>query len=55
MTKVLEYEPLIDETLGKLVQKLAAKFADGPNAGTVCPADDWIGYCMHFLFTTESG
>ncbi|OJJ39814.1 hypothetical protein ASPWEDRAFT_25610 [Aspergillus wentii DTO 134E9] len=44
MTKVLEYEPLIDETLGKLVQKLAAKFADGPNAGTVCPADDWIGY-----------
>ncbi|KAI9367489.1 cytochrome P450 [Aspergillus egyptiacus] len=40
MTKVLEYEPLIDETLKKFVDKLSAKFA----GGQVCPADDWIGY-----------
>lgn len=45
MTKVLEYEPLIDETLNKFVEKLAAKFVDGENAGTVCPADEWIGFC----------
>ncbi|KAL2850986.1 cytochrome P450 [Aspergillus pseudodeflectus] len=40
MTKVLEYEPLIDETLKKFVDKLSAKFGRGP----VCPADEWIGY-----------
>ncbi|KAL4962846.1 cytochrome P450 [Aspergillus stella-maris] len=40
MTKVLEYEPLIDETLNKFVDKLSSKFG----AGEVCPADEWIGY-----------
>ncbi|KAL3470530.1 cytochrome P450 [Aspergillus californicus] len=40
MTKVLEYEPLIDETLKKFVDKLGARFAKGQ----VCPVDDWIGY-----------
>ncbi|KAL3491635.1 cytochrome P450 [Aspergillus germanicus] len=40
MTKVLEYEPLIDETLKKFVDKLSAKFG----GGQVCPADEWIGY-----------
>ncbi|CAI7588358.1 unnamed protein product [Penicillium manginii] len=44
MTKVLEYEPLIDETIAKFVEKVALKFVDGDNAGTVCPADDWIGF-----------
>ncbi|OQD77186.1 hypothetical protein PENDEC_c003G06261 [Penicillium decumbens] len=44
MTKVLQYEPLIDETLNKFVDKLAARFVDGANAGTVCPADEWIGF-----------
>lgn len=45
MTKVLEYEPLIDETLTKFVDKLALRFVDGENAGKVCPADEWIGFC----------
>ncbi|KAL4788212.1 cytochrome P450 [Aspergillus varians] len=40
MTKVLEYEPLIDETLNKFVNKLGARFG----GGQVCPADQWIGY-----------
>ncbi|KAL4881373.1 cytochrome P450 [Aspergillus karnatakaensis] len=40
MTKVLEYEPLIDETLRKFVDKVGDKFA----GGKVCPADEWIGY-----------
>jgi hypothetical protein len=40
MTKVLEYEPLIDETLNKFVDKLALKFVDGNSAGKVCPADE---------------
>lgn len=48
MTKVLEYEPLIDETITKFVEKLAQKFVDGKNAGTVCPADEWIGFCKHW-------
>ena len=47
MSKVLEYEPLIDETLNKLVKKLDARFVEGSNAGKVCPADKWLGYCMH--------
>jgi hypothetical protein len=29
------------------VDKLAEKFVDGKNAGTSCPADEWIGYCEH--------
>ncbi|KKA18016.1 Uncharacterized protein T310_8041 [Rasamsonia emersonii CBS 393.64] len=44
MTKVLDYEPLIDETLDKFVNKLAAKFVDGANAGKTCPIDEWLGY-----------
>ncbi|KAJ6002801.1 hypothetical protein N7451_005348 [Penicillium sp. IBT 35674x] len=44
MTKVLDYEPLIDETLIKFVDKLALRFVDGENAGKVCPADEWIGF-----------
>ncbi|KAJ5907895.1 hypothetical protein N7495_000577 [Penicillium taxi] len=44
MTKVLEYEPLIDETLIKFVDKLALRFVDGENAGKVCPMDEWIGF-----------
>ncbi|KAJ5653409.1 hypothetical protein N7490_000412 [Penicillium lividum] len=44
MTKVLEYEPLIDETLQKFVDKLALRFVDGQNAGKVCPVDEWIGF-----------
>ncbi|KAJ5231522.1 uncharacterized protein N7469_006110 [Penicillium citrinum] len=44
MTKVLEYEPLIDETICKFVGKVASKFVDGENAGKVWPADEWIGF-----------
>lgn len=49
MTKVLEYEPFIDETITKFVDKLALRFVDGGNAGKVCPADEWIGFCEHTL------
>lgn len=45
MTKVLEYEPLIDETINKFVDKLALRFVDGENANKICPADEWIGFC----------
>lgn len=51
MTKVLDYEPLIDETLDKFVNKLAAKFVDGANAGKTCPIDEWLGYCMSAAHT----
>ncbi|KAJ5714927.1 uncharacterized protein N7483_012108 [Penicillium malachiteum] len=44
MTKVLEYEPLIDETISKFVDKLSLKFIDGENANKICPADEWIGF-----------
>ncbi|KAJ5320398.1 hypothetical protein PENANT_c010G10164 [Penicillium antarcticum] len=44
MTKVLEYEPLIDETLDKFTGKLASRFVDGDSAGKTCPAAEWIGF-----------
>ncbi|KAJ5342086.1 hypothetical protein N7541_011210 [Penicillium brevicompactum] len=44
MTKVLEYEPFIDETISKFVDKIALRFVDGDCAGKVCPADEWIGF-----------
>ncbi|KAJ5325951.1 uncharacterized protein N7506_009053 [Penicillium brevicompactum] len=44
MTKVLEYEPFIDETIFKFVDKIALRFVDGDCAGKVCPADEWIGF-----------
>ncbi|KAJ5095265.1 hypothetical protein N7532_007556 [Penicillium argentinense] len=43
MTKVLEYEPLIDETLDKFVEKLL-RFVDCENTGKTCPANEWIGF-----------
>jgi hypothetical protein len=50
MTKVLDYEPLIDETLDKFVDQLAAKFVDGTNVGKICAIDEWLAYCMTTIF-----
>ncbi|KAH8689149.1 cytochrome P450 [Talaromyces proteolyticus] len=44
MTKVLEYESLIDETLEKFVNKLATKFVTGSNLGRPCAIDEWLAY-----------
>ncbi|KAG8410033.1 hypothetical protein J3458_019104 [Metarhizium acridum] len=44
LTKILELEPLMDETIQKLVHKLGNKFADDPNPDTVCMMDDWLTY-----------
>ncbi|KAK5089535.1 hypothetical protein LTR70_005929 [Exophiala xenobiotica] len=44
MTKVLDYEPLIDETLVKFMERLGKEFAEGENDGKSCPGDDWLGY-----------
>ncbi|ORY65879.1 benzoate 4-monooxygenase cytochrome P450 [Pseudomassariella vexata] len=45
MTKVLEVEGLIDETLSKLTEKLDAKFANEPgDSSKVCMMNDWLGY-----------
>ncbi|KAH8812220.1 putative cytochrome P450 [Xylogone sp. PMI_703] len=44
MSKVLEMEPLIDETLNKFTSKLGAKFADGLNIGKTCMMDDWLAF-----------
>lgn len=41
MTKVLEQEPAIDETLSNLMHKLETKFVD---ADQVCMMDDWLAY-----------
>ncbi|KAI0600135.1 benzoate 4-monooxygenase cytochrome P450 [Biscogniauxia sp. FL1348] len=43
MTKVLEAESLVDETLNKFISKLGHKFADGTKS-KVCPMDEWLTY-----------
>lgn len=45
MTKVLEYETLIDETLIKFMDRIGKDFTEGVNAEKVCPAGEWLGYC----------
>lgn len=45
MTKVLDYEPLIDETLVKFLGRLGSDFAEGNNTGKSCPGDEWLSYC----------
>lgn len=44
MTKVLEQERAIDETISKLVHKLETRFVDGGNSGHMCMMDKWMGY-----------
>lgn len=48
MSAVLDYEPLIDETINKFVDKLGARFG----GGQVCPVDEWIGYCKLIIAIT---
>ena len=50
MSKILEYEPLIDETLNKFLKKLDTNFVEGEK---VCPAHDWLAYCMGFCSGEE--
>lgn len=45
MTALLKMEPLIDDTLSKLTDKLSANFADEPNTGKTCMMDDWLAFC----------
>ncbi|KAK4235413.1 cytochrome P450 [Achaetomium macrosporum] len=40
-TKILELEPLMDETLRLLIDTLGKRFAD---TGAVCPMDKWVTY-----------
>lgn len=42
MTKVLDMESLIDETLNKFTAKMDVKFADVEHN---CMMDEWLGYC----------
>lgn len=44
MTKVLEVESLIDETLNQFTSKLSERFASSDEK-KVCMMDDWLGYC----------
>lgn len=44
LTKILEMEPLMDESLKKFTDKLADKFVDGANAGKTAMMDVWLTY-----------
>ncbi|KAK9441613.1 Cytochrome P450 [Metarhizium brunneum] len=44
LNKILELEPLMDETIQKLVHKLGNNFAEDPNPDTVCMMEDWLTY-----------
>jgi hypothetical protein len=47
MTKVLDMEPLIDETLKKFMDKMESKFIDNASANKVCKGDEWLGFCKY--------
>lgn len=51
LNKVLEYEPLIDETLNKLLAKIDSKFVQ---EGKACPADEWMSYCRRMIYLCPS-
>lgn len=51
LSKVLELEPLMDETLTVFTNKLRAKFADVPNAREVAKMDKWVAYCAIVPFS----
>ena len=44
MSKVLDYEPLIDETLTKWMTRIGETFAAGPGAGTTFAGDEWLSF-----------
>jgi len=46
MSKVLEVEPFIDETLELFTDKLDQRFVSN---GKVCQFDEWLGYCKLLL------
>jgi hypothetical protein len=51
LSKVLDFEPLIDETLRELVQKLNEEYVD---KNAVCMIDDWISYCKSIIESSET-
>lgn len=51
MTRVLDIEPLVDETLEMFIKKLSANFVDGLNT---CMVDDWLAYCMFHVAMENS-
>ncbi|KAI8680400.1 hypothetical protein NCS57_00320500 [Fusarium keratoplasticum] len=63
LTKILDLEPVMDETLSELVGHLDRRFA---NTGDVCKMDDWVAYYAwdaaanisfgrHYSFMEEGG
>lgn len=50
LNKVLEYEPLVDETLNRFLAKIDTQFVEGSK---VCPMDEWLGYCRHIIPPTS--
>lgn len=55
LTKVLELEPLMDETIQKFVNKLGSRFADASGSDKVCMMDDWLTYCKALNSQCDGG
>jgi hypothetical protein len=45
VTKVLDMEPVIDETLEKFISKMESKFVNNASANKVCKGYEWLGFC----------
>lgn len=45
LSRVLEMEPLVDDTVSKFVRRLEAGWLSGGGQTRVVPMDEWLGYC----------
>ena len=47
MNSLLDFEPLVDKTIGTFTQKLDSNFVE---TGKICSIDDWLLYCRRLSF-----
>ena len=46
MTALTTFEPFLDLTICRLVERLDAEFASGAKAGRSCDTHNWFQYCV---------
>ncbi len=52
LSKVLEMEHLVDETIGEFLEKLEATFLKNTDVSDTIKVDEWLAYCKHLFWRT---
>ena len=45
MSALLSYEPLVDNIIREMINRLETEFDSEENKGKVCDIGDWLQYC----------